>query len=60
MSLYVISLSTYLYSEIIIQFRFQAKWKLNTNYLNSNMQYNTNLLNILNKEIKKKQNTISP
>ena len=35
-------------------FSFKAKWKLNNNYSNSNIQYNTNLLNILNKEIKNK------
>ena len=59
MCLYVILLSAYSYTKKIIQFRFQANSNWNNNYSNSNMQYNTNLLNILNKEIKMKQNTVS-
>ena len=47
------------YFKNIIQFRFQANWKWNNNYSNTNIQYNINLLNILNKEIKKRnQNTV--
>ena len=43
------------YSKNIFQFSFQANWKWNNNYSNTNIQYNINLLNILNKEIKKKK-----
>ena len=35
----------------IIQFCFKANGKLNNGYSKSNMQYNTNLLNILYKEV---------
>ena len=49
----VISLRTYSQSKNIIQFCFNAKWKWDNNYSNSNIQYTTNLLNILNREIKK-------
>ena len=51
----IITICTYSYSKNIIQFRFQTNWKWNNNYSNSNVQYNTNLLNILNKEINKKR-----
>ena len=43
----------------IIKFFFTANWKWNNNYSNSNIQYNTNVSNILNKEMKKKTKNVS-